>query len=339
MGPSQPPPIAVTMGEPAGIGGEIALKAWLRRQPNTHPYFCVDDPNRLTALASKFGLTVPIAPIAAPRGATLVFERALPVLPLSVPPSELGNPSDRTAPAVIASIDRAIDFATMGEAAAVVTAPIQKHVMQGAGFGFPGHTEYLGHRCGGQRAIMMLAVETTMPPLRVVPVTVHLPLAEVAKTIRRDDIVAAGMITAAALKRDFGIERPRVAVAALNPHGGEAGIMGKEELGIIAPAVTELRQAGVAAAGPFPADTLFHAAARRDYDAVICMYHDQALIPLKTLDFSGGVNVTLGLPIVRTSPDHGTALDIAARGVADPASMIAALGLAGKIAELRSRAV
>ena len=212
--------------------------------------------------------------------------------------------------------------------------PAQKAIIQAAGFKFPGHTEYLGHLAGGTPA-MMLAIAG----LRVVPVTVHLPLRDVAAKLTGADIVKQGRITAAALKQDFGITEPRLAVAALNPHGGESGSMGDEEIRIIAPAIAQLRADGINAQGPAPADTLFHPAARATYDAVICMYHDQALIPLKTIDFAGGVNVTLGLPFVRCSPDHGTALDIAARGIADPTSFMAALCMARDIAERRAAAL
>jgi 4-hydroxythreonine-4-phosphate dehydrogenase len=216
----------------------------------------------------------------------------------------------------------------------MVTNPINKKILQDDGFAYPGHTEYLGH-VANAAPVMMLAVERTDPPLRVVPVTVHLPLRQVAAALTTEAIVAAGRVAAAALRSDFAVAAPRLAVAALNPHAGEDGAIGDEEARLIAPAVAALRAAGIDAAGPAPADTLFHAAARAGFDAVICMYHDQALVPLKALDFWGGVNVTLGLPFVRTSPDHGTAFDIAARGLARPDSLIAAIELAARIAAAR----
>ena len=334
-------PIAVTMGDPAGIGGEVILKSWLRRRAGDTPFFVIDHPGRLSDLALRFGLTVPIDAIAQPRAAANIFASALPVLPLHeslVATATLGIARPETVPAVIASIDRAVALARSGEASAIVTAPIHKHAMDAGGFGFPGHTEYLGHLAGERAAVMMLCVETVDPPLRVIPVTIHVPLASVASALTTDAIVSAASIGLEALARDFGIAAPRLAVAALNPHGGESGMMGREEETIIRPAVAALATRGHRIEGPFPADTLFHPAARARFDAVVCMYHDQALIPIKTIDFAGGVNVTLGLPFVRTSPDHGTALDIAPRGIADPASMIQALGLAARLAAFRSRA-
>jgi 4-hydroxythreonine-4-phosphate dehydrogenase len=248
----------------------------------------------------------------------------------------LGRPDAANARAVIASIDQAVALVTRGRAAALVTNPIQKASLQDAGFKFSGHTEYLGHLAGGARAVMMLTVERASPPLRVVPVTVHEPLRAVAGLLSIESIVRCARAAVAALMADFGVARPRLAVAALNPHAGEDGKIGDEEARIIAPAVAALKASGIDARGPAPADTLFHAAARAAYDAVICMYHDQALVPLKTIDFAGGVNVTLGLPFVRTSPDHGTALDIAARGIADATSFIAALELAARLAARRA---
>lgn len=326
-------PLALTMGEPAGIGGEIALKAWTRRA-ELPPFFIIDDAARLAALAERFGIDCSIAPIETVAEATNVFSRALPVLPLTVPlpPVTLGEPGAETARAVVSAIDRAVGLVKSGAAAGMVTNPIQKATLQNAGFAFPGHTEYLGHLAGGADAVMMLLIEE----LKVVPVTVHVAIKDVARTLTAEAIVHCGRVTAAALQRDFGIARPRLAVAALNPHAGEKGKMGGEESSTIAPAIAALRESGIEVSGPAPADTLFHAAARRGYDAAICMYHDQALIPLKTLDFAGGVNMTLGLPFVRTSPDHGTACDIAARGIADPSSLIAALKTAGAVAARRN---
>ena len=322
------------MGEPAGIGGEITLRAWTRRT-GLPPFFAIDDAARLSALAHHLGIECPVAQVKTPVEALAVFHRALPVLPLAVPLTGTvvaGQPSPSAARSVIGSIDQAVGFARTGEAAGVVTNPIQKAILQGAGFGFPGHTEYLGHLSGVREPVMMLLIEG----LKVVPVTVHVAIRDIAARLTADAIVHCGRTTAAALQRDFAIARPRLAVAALNPHAGEKGKMGGEEATVIAPAIARLCGSGIEAIGPAPADTLFHAAARSTYDAAICMYHDQALIPLKTLDFAGGVNMTLGLPFVRTSPDHGTACDIAGSGRADPSSLIAAIRAAGEVAARRA---
>ncbi|MHA1538650.1 MAG: 4-hydroxythreonine-4-phosphate dehydrogenase PdxA [Alphaproteobacteria bacterium] len=325
------PPIALTMGEPAGIGGEIALKAWLARQPGQECFFIIDDPAHLESLARQLGLNLPLAAIEAPGDAMRAFTSALPVLPRPLPaPARSGAPDPANAPAVIAAIELAVGFCRSGEAAAMVTNPVHKATLTAAGFPHPGHTEFLGALTGA-KPVMMLAV----PGLRVVPVTVHLPLAEVPAKLTTAAIVEAGLTTARALETDFALARPRLAVAALNPHAGESGTLGEEEASIIAPAVAELRAQGIDVSGPAPADTLFHEAARARFDAALCMYHDQALIPLKTVDFAHGVNITLGLPLVRTSPDHGTALDIAGAGGADPASLIAALGMAGTMTRNR----
>ncbi|MGE3476200.1 MAG: 4-hydroxythreonine-4-phosphate dehydrogenase PdxA [Rhodospirillaceae bacterium] len=328
-------PLALTMGEPAGVGGEISLKAWTRRY-EVPPFFIIDDAARLAALAEQFGIDCPVAPISSAAEAAGVFSRALPVLPLAVPlpPVTLGAPSAATARAVVGAIDQAVNLVTSGAASGMVTNPIQKATLQNSGFAFPGHTEYLGHLAGGADAVMMLLIED----LKVVPVTVHVAIKDVASALTTEAIIHCSRVTAAALQRDFGVALPRLAVAALNPHAGEKGKMGGEESSVIAPAIAALRADGIEVSGPSPADTLFHAAARRDYDAAICMYHDQALIPLKTLDFAGGVNMTLGLPFVRTSPDHGTACDIAARGIADPSSLISALKVAGAVAARRAAA-
>lgn len=326
--------LALTMGEPAGIGGEIALKAWeARRERNVPPFFVIDDLDRLGRLAARLAWNVPVA-AATPETAASLFPHALPVVPLRVPrPVVAGKPDPGNAQAVIDSIKEGAELTQGGRAAALVTNPIQKETLYAAGFSYPGHTEYLA-ALGNSDVAMMLVC----PGLRVVPVTIHQPLRDAMATLTTERIVAAGRIAAQALARDFGIAKPRLAVAGLNPHAGENGTMGREEIEIIAPAVAALQADGIAAAGPFPADTMFHAAARRRYDAALCMYHDQALIPLKTIDFDGGVNVTLGLTFIRTSPDHGTALDIAGTGRANPASLIAALKLAGDMAEARRRA-
>ena len=324
-------PLAVTMGEPAGIGGELTLKAWLQRD-SLPPFFAIDDPDRLERLGAAIGTPIPVQPVKDVYEVAKVLPKALPVLPcLLDQPVTPGRPEPANARAVITSIERAFGAVEAGQAGAMVTNPIQKSVLMASGFKHPGHTEFLA-ALARTRTIMMLAC----PGLRVVPVTVHLPLKDAVRALSRERIVEAGRITAASLRRLFGIARPRLVVAGLNPHAGEAGALGREEIEIIAPAVADLAELGIEARGPLPADTLFHAAARERFDVALCMYHDQALIPLKTIDFAGGVNVTLGLPFVRTSPDHGTALDIAGRGIADPTSLLAAMRLAGELVERRT---
>jgi 4-hydroxythreonine-4-phosphate dehydrogenase len=326
-------PLAVTMGEPAGVGGELTLKAWLARA-GARPFLAIDDPVRLSALAATLGLAVPVRAIAAPAEAASVFATALPVLPVRLcAPVRPGQPDPANAAPTLAAIERAARLAQDGEIAGFATNPIQKKTLQDAGFRHPGHTEFLAALAGGVDVAMMLAC----PALRVVPVTIHLSLADAVHALTGDVIARAGRVTVASLKSLFGIPRPRLAVAALNPHAGEQGTMGDEESRVIAPAIATLRAEGIEVRGPAPADTLFHPAARARYDAALCMYHDQALIPIKTIDFSGGVNVTLGLPFVRTSPDHGTALDIAGTGRADPASLIAALAMADDMARRRGQ--
>ncbi len=327
-------PVALTMGEPAGIGGEIALKAWLaRRLKRVPPFFVIDDPDRLATLAARLGLTVPIRPVAEPEAALAAYSEALPVLAEALPQAvEPGQPNPANGSTVIAAVERAVALTRAGRAAALVTNPIHKKSLYDAGFRYPGHTEFLAALADAPAPVMMLAV----PGLRVVPVTIHLPLAAALARLDRAAIVHCGRVTAAALTRDFGVAEPRLAVAALNPHAGEDGGLGQEERTVIAPAIAELRASGIKASGPAPADTLFHPRARARYDAALCMYHDQALIPLKTIDFEHGVNVTLGLPFVRTSPDHGTAFDIAGSGTASPESLIAALRMAGEMAARRA---
>ncbi len=327
-------PLALSMGEPAGIGPEITLKAWAARQTEQLPvFFAVGAPALYRQLATSLGLDVPLHEIASPEEAAGFFNRALPVLPLpleaDVEPGRLSPPNAR---AVMRSIDLACDLALAGRAAGIVTNPIHKRALYEAGLNLPGHTEYLAARTGGATPVMMLSC----PGLRVVPVTVHEPLASVATSLTTAMIIEKGVILARALKHDLGIARPRIAVAGLNPHAGEEGHIGREEIDVIAPALDAIRNAGAEISGPLPPDTMFHAAARMRYDAALCMYHDQALIPLKTIDFEHGVNTTLGLPIVRTSPDHGTALDIAGRGVAHPGSLIEAIRLADEIARNRA---
>jgi len=332
-------PLALTMGEPAGIGGEIALQAWLRRGDGVPLFYVIDDPDRLAGLAARLGWTVPIKPIATSGEAAKVFPNALPVLPVGGKClAEPGRPSPADARLVIGAIDRAVAEVKAGRAAAVVTNPINKEALYGTGFRHPGHTEYLGelagrlYRAADVTPVMMLASRA----LRVVPVTIHLALREAIAALTSAAIVTAGHITHRALQRDFSIATPRLAVAGLNPHAGEGGALGSEDRDIVMPAIAELRAAGIDATGPLAADTMFHPAARRGYDAALCMYHDQALIPIKTLDFDGAVNVTLGLPFIRTSPDHGTAFDIAGKGVARPDSLIAALELAAEMAARRA---
>jgi 4-hydroxythreonine-4-phosphate dehydrogenase len=314
-------PLALTMGEPAGIGGEIAAGAWRALRAGGPAFLLVGDARR------DFG--VPVETIDAPWRAAGIFPRAMPVLhrPLAVPVRP-GHPDVANAPAVIAAIETAVGLARSGQVGAVVTNPIQKSVLAAAGFPHPGHTEFLGALAGGgSPPVMMLAC----PQLRVVPVTVHEPLARAIARLTPGMIVDTARLVARELAARFAIARPRLAVAGLNPHAGEAGTMGREDIDIVAPAIAQLRAEGIDARGPLPPDTMFTALARPTYDAAICLYHDQALIPIKTLDMAGGVNVTLGLSIIRTSPDHGTALDIAGRGVADPASLIAALRLAADL--------
>ena len=329
MPANQPPPIALTMGDPAGIGGEIAAAAWRFLRQQDLPFFLIGDPVWLRDIDPS----LPVAEIGDPAQAIAAFSNALPILPLALNrPAFAGRPDPANAPAVIHAIEQATALAMSGEAGAIVTNPIAKSVLYQAGFADPGHTEFLAKLTGSRHPIMMLA----SPQLRVVPVTVHMALRRAVETLDPAGIITAGRITAAALAQDFGIETPRIAVAGLNPHAGEAGAMGDEEERIIAPAIAALKAEGIDISGPWPPDTMFTPAARQRYDAALCMYHDQALIPLKTLDMEQGVNVTLGLPIIRTSPDHGTAFDIAGRGIASPASLIAALRLAARMASARS---
>jgi 4-hydroxythreonine-4-phosphate dehydrogenase len=326
-----PLPLALTMGEPAGVGGEIFLRAWAALRTGGVPFFIVADAGWLHGIDPA----VPIARIATPEAANDAFPRAAPVLHAPLPaPVVPGRPDAANAPAVLDSIVRAVGFAQAGRAAGVVTSPIQKSSLYEAGFRHPGHTEWLAELTEAPGPpVMMLAC----PSLRVVPVTVHVSLAQAIATLTTEAIIETARITARALASDFGIARPRLAVAGLNPHAGEGGAMGFEDAAIVAPAVAALRAEGIDARGPLPPDTMFSPRARKTHDAAICMYHDQALIPLKTLDMDGGVNVTLNLPIVRTSPDHGTALDIAGRGLADPGSLIAAIWMAAEIAQARAR--
>jgi 4-hydroxythreonine-4-phosphate dehydrogenase len=329
-------PLALTMGEPAGIGGEITLKAWLRRDECVPPFYLIDDPDRIVRLADTLGWDVPVRVLKSREQARAVFPDALPVAPISgAPAAKPGHPDPADQALVLRAIETAVDDVRTGRAAAVVTNPINKDALYRAGFRHPGHTEYLAELAGSMEpAVMMLAGRD----LRVVPVTIHLALREAIEALSAAAIVHAGRVVDAALRHDFAIAAPVIAVAGLNPHAGEAGGLGREDIDIVAPAVAELRAAGIDARGPLAADTMFHEAARRRYDAALCMYHDQALIPIKTLDFDGAVNVTLGLPFIRTSPDHGTAFDIAGQGIARPESLIAALRLAAEMAARRDSA-
>jgi len=328
-----PQPLALTLGEPAGIGPDVTLAAWLRRaELALPPFYVIGDPGFLDRLARRLGVAVPIAPVE-PESAVATFARALPVSALDLAvTAEPGHPDQSSAPAAIASIGRAVADTVGGKAAAVVTNPVAKSVLYRNGFADPGHTEYLARLAeqatgSDLRAVMML----WSPELAVVPVTIHLPLRDVPRRLTTELVVQTGRIAARDLKRRFAIARPRLAVAGLNPHAGEGGTLGDEDLAVVAPAVARLRADGIDARGPLPADSMFHATARATYDAALCMYHDQALIPIKTLAFDHAVNVTLGLPFVRTSPDHGTAFDIAGTGRADPSSLIAALRLAARL--------
>jgi 4-hydroxythreonine-4-phosphate dehydrogenase len=312
-------PVLLTSGDPSGIGPELAAKAWALGER----FVWLGDPRHLP----KGTPWRPVAEGEVPGdGPLAVLEHpfAAPALP--------GRPDAANAAGVIAVIARAVGLVMQGKAGALCTAPIHKKALKdGAGFAFPGHTEFLAHLAGVERVVMMLAC----PELRVVPATIHIALSEVPKALTPEVLEATIRITHAGLISDFGIAAPRIAVAGLNPHAGEGGAMGREELDCMAPLVARLAGDGMAIRGPMSADTMFHAAARKGYDAAVCAYHDQALIPIKTIDFAGGVNVTLGLPFVRTSPDHGTAYDIAGRGVADPSSLIAALRMAREMAEAR----
>lgn len=325
-------PLALTMGEPAGIGGEITLAAWRDARGRLAPFFLIDDPARVAALAARLGLDVPVRAIARPAEALEVFAGALPVLPVGRKvPLALGTLDGAQAPAVLGAIEQAVALAMAGEAAAVVTNPIHKAALIGAGFTHPGHTEFLAALAKVPRTVMMLAG----PDLRVVPVTIHIALEAVPAALTADLIIETARITAAAMREDFAIPSPRLAFAGLNPHAGEDGKMGRQEIDLIGPALDTLRAEGIDAIGPLSADTMFHPRARAQYDVALCMYHDQALIPIKTLAFDEGVNVTLGLPFVRTSPDHGTALGLAGSFTARPDSLIAALDMAADIARRR----
>ena len=328
-------PLALTMGEPGGIGLETAGMAWRARKGRNQPFFLIGDADLLAARLRRAGIEAPCRVINSPGEAAQTFRDALPVLPLPEAADiadEPGTASRKNAPAVIAAIRKGVELTLAGQACGLVTLPLQKESLYAASFDFEGHTDFLASlaRKAGLAAepVMML----TAKDLRTIPITVHIAIREVPRQLTQETIVRQGRIVARDLKRFFGILAPRIAVAGLNPHAGEGGRMGTEEAEIIAPAIATLRKMGINAFGPLPADTMFHDQARAAYDAALCMYHDQALIAVKTLDFHGGVNVTLGLPFVRTSPDHGTALDLAGTGKARPDSLLAAMELAARMA-------
>ncbi len=326
-------PLAVSLGDPAGIGPEVIAKAWAIRAAHRLPaFFAIGDRRSLEAVWDG-----PIAQIQRPSEAPALFETALPLLQVDDPGEiEPGLPNLAGARCALDSVEMAVGLARSGAASGLVTGPVAKSQLYAIGFRHPGQTEFVAERCGV--AAENVAMMMVGPDLRTVPVTIHRPISKVSETLSQELIVSRARTVVRGLMRDFGVARPRLAIAGLNPHAGENGSMGREELDIIGPAIAQLREDGIDASGPHSADTMFHAAARAGYDAAICMYHDQALIPLKTLYFDTGVNVTLGLPVLRTSPDHGTAFGIAGRGEANPRAMIAAISLAGQCARLRMQA-
>jgi 4-hydroxythreonine-4-phosphate dehydrogenase len=328
------PPLALTMGDPAGIGPDIALALWSdRRSLSLPPFLFIGDAQVLTARASVLGRDIAVA-TATPETANALFDTALPVLSVECAVAAVpGTPDPRNAAAVTRAIETAVALTMAGRTSAVVTNPIAKAVLYEAGFGFPGHTEFLADlaaRATGADSLLPVML-LAGPKLRSVPVTIHIPLKDVPGALTEDLIVETAVITERDLRQRFGIVRPRLAVAGLNPHAGEGGALGLEDEAVVQPAVARLRAAGIDAVGPLPADTMFHDAARSTYDVALCMYHDQALIPAKALGFDDSVNVTLGLPFVRTSPDHGTAFGLAGTGIAREHSLVAALKLAAQL--------
>ena len=327
-------PLALTSGEPAGIGPDITLKAWLRRDELDLPaFYWLGDAASLDRRAKALGLHIPLAEVR-PEEAGGAFAQALPIVSIGhTATARPGRPDDSSAGAAMASIRQAVADVMAGRASAVVTNPIAKNVLYRAGFRHPGHTEYLAELAATDDATPQPVMMLWSPALAVVPVTIHVSLREALTQLSSELIVTTARIVVAGLRSHFAIARPRLALSGLNPHAGEDGSLGTEEQTIVAPAVEILRKEGFDIRGPLPADTMFHEAARQTYDCAICMYHDQALIPIKTLAFEDAVNVTLGLPFIRTSPDHGTAFDIAGTGKANPASLIAALRLAARMAD------
>jgi 4-hydroxythreonine-4-phosphate dehydrogenase len=326
-------PLALTSGEPAGIGPDIALEAWLRRDElQLPPFYLLGDVELFSNRARTLGLTIPFAQVRA-EDSVAAFREALPVVATGKrATAKPGQPDHTSADAAITSIRQAVADVAAGRAGAVVTNPIAKSVLYRAGFPHPGHTEFLAELAASGGHVPQPVMMLWSPALAVVPVTIHLALREAIDQLTAELIVSTARITAAGMKSGFGIAQPRLVLSGLNPHAGEDGTLGSEDERIVAPAVETLRAEGIDARGPLPADTLFHDAARKTYDCAICMYHDQALIPIKTLSFDDAVNVTLGLPFIRTSPDHGTAFDIAGTGRANPSSLIAALRLAARMA-------
>ncbi|MEK9678101.1 MAG: 4-hydroxythreonine-4-phosphate dehydrogenase PdxA [Rhodospirillaceae bacterium] len=326
-------PTALTMGEPGGISGEITLKTWLYHRHELAPFCVIDDIDRLKRLAKQLAWSVKPEAIASPEDTAAAYLKGVPVLQIDEPIiGDVGHLDPANGPGVRRSIDQAVEFVASGRCGALVTNPIHKENLYKTGFKFPGHTEYLGHLAGDKFTPIMMLVSDR---LRVVTVTRHVGLRQAIEELTTELIVETAEVTVESLKMDFGIPEPRLAVSGLNPHAGEGGHMGREEIEIITPAIEALKAGGHNVIGPLPGDTMFHATARERYDVALCMYHDQALIPIKTLDFDSAVNVTLGLPFIRTSPDHGTALEIAGTGMASETSLVASLRLAGHMALAR----
>lgn len=325
-------PLAISLGDPSGIGPEVTAKAWVARDAQRLPtFFAVGDARAIEAVWRG-----PIARISEPMEAAPIFGNALPVIQVEdAGDIKVGTPDAEGARCAIASLEMAVGLARSSSSSGLVTGPVSKACLYDIGFTYPGQTEFIAERCGISlaNAVMMLAG----PGLRVVPMTTHIPLSEVSARLSVDLLLCKARATVKGLIRNFGIERPRIAFAGFNPHSGESGQLGREEIDIIAPAVAQLVAEGIDASGPFAADAMFHKRARETYDVAMCCYHDQALIPLKTLHFDDGVNMTIGLPIVRTSPDHGTAFDIAGKGLAEPGAMIAAIKMAASAASFRAR--
>lgn len=338
MAPLAIPPLAVSLGDPAGVGPELIAAAWAERSAlGLAPFVVAGGAHVLASAAAARGLAVPVQAIEDPRDAAAVFATALPVLADGGDGRYTpGQPDMEGAALALHSLELATSLALSGAASGVVTAPVSKSALAEVGFAFPGQTEFLAHACGVAEddAVMLLAG----PSLKAVPLTIHVAIAEVAALITQDLILRRARVIDRALRRDFGLTNPRIAVAGLNPHAGEKGRMGVEEREVIGPAIAALVAEGITATGPHPADTMFAPHKRGSYDVALAMYHDQALVPLKTLDFDEGVNMTLGLPIVRTSPDHGTAFDIAGQGLANPASLVAAIRMAAAAAAHRASA-
>jgi 4-hydroxythreonine-4-phosphate dehydrogenase len=327
-------PIAVSIGDPAGIGPEVLAKAWVkRREERLRPFFAIGDVRSISTIWKG-----PLRKIGDPSEAAACFDEALPIMEVEdageIVPGKPNTPGARCA---IASLEIAVGIVRENAASAIVTGPVSKAELYAIGFTHSGQTEFVAERCGvspGNVAMMLAG-----PTLRTVCITTHVPLARVAELLTVELVVSRARVTARGLQRDFGIESPRIAMAGFNPHAGEGGALGREEIEILFPAIEQLREEGIDIVGPLAADTMFHPRARARYDAALCTYHDQALIPLKTLHFDEGVNMTLGLPIVRVAPDHGTAFEIAGKGLAEPGATIAAIRMAGEAAERRAAAL